>query len=262
MEILIPVIALGSLGLLFGLGLAVASKKFCLVADAKLEKVFEMLPGSNCGACGMAGCMGFAEGLVKGICAVQNCTVSTPDAKEEIAKVLGVTVEEKVKTVAVLHCNGGNKVKDRIIYQGLRNCIAANQLQGGQKACIYGCLGFGTCADECPFGAISMGQEGLPVVDEAKCTACGKCVKACPKNLFKLVAVDKKFYVACSSHDIGKKVMQACKVGCIACRKCEKVCPVSSIRVIDNLAVFDYDTCRNSSDCVEVCPTKVIKKRS
>ncbi len=261
MEIIIPAIALGCLGLLFGLGLAVASKKFHVETDPKLEKVFEMLPGLNCGACGMAGCMGFAEGLVGGSCSISGCTVSTPETKAEIAKLLGIELEEKVKTVAVLHCNGGNKVKDRFQYQGLKHCTAAIQLQGGPKECAYGCLGFGTCADACPFGAISMREDGLPFVDEAKCTACGKCVAACPKNLFKIISTEKKYYVACSSHDMGKKVMQVCKVGCIGCMKCERSCPEQAIKVANSLATFDYEKCNNIGECLKVCPTHVIKKR-
>lgn len=46
------------------------------------------------------------------------------------------------------------------------------------------CYGCSACVYSCPFGAITMEQdrEGFryPVVDEEKCTGCGKCRKICP----------------------------------------------------------------------------------
>lgn len=262
MEILIPILTLGVLGLIFGVGLAIASKRFEVKIDPRLEAIHGLLPGSNCGACGGAGCFGFAEALLSGKMSIDACRVSESKVKEKIAHLLGEKFEKKVKTVATLHCNGGKKVADRFDYRGIKDCVAANLVMGGQKACIYGCLGFGTCVEVCPFGAISMNEKDLPVIDEKKCTGCGKCVKVCPKKLFSLVAVDKKYYVACSSLDIGRKVMEVCKVGCIACFKCEKSCPVAAIKVVDNLAKFDYNKCQNLGKCFEVCPTKVIQMRT
>lgn len=262
MDILIPVLTLSGLGMIFGVGLAIAAKKLCVATDPKVDEIFSHLPGANCGTCGRAGCMGFAEGLISGECTIDRCPVTEQDKRTEIAKFLGQEIKEKVKTVAVLHCGGGKKAKDRFKYDGIKDCIAANLIHGGQKACVYGCLGFATCVKECPFGAISMnGETELPVVDENKCTACGKCVAICPKKLFSLVAVDKKFYTNCSSLDFGKAVLDVCPVGCIACGKCEKACPVSAIKVINNLAVFDYNKCQNIGECFKVCPTKCIVKK-
>jgi electron transport complex protein RnfB len=261
-EILIPVLTLSGLGLIFGVGLAIAAKKLSIVVDPKVEAVFSKLAGANCGACGLAGCMGFAESLVQGTATIEKCTVTGQREKSEIANLLGLEVKEKVKTVAVLHCCGGKKAKDKFKYDGIKDCCAANLIMGGQKACVFGCLGFGTCAKACVFGAIKMDEEtGLPVVDESRCTACGNCVKICPEHLFSLVPAQSKIYIACKSKDIGKVVMQVCGVGCIACKKCEKACPHGAIVVVDNLAKIDYSKCNGCLECVKVCPTKVIKKR-
>lgn len=259
MEILVPILTLGTLGLLFGIGLALASKKFCVVTDPRLEKIYEELPGANCGACGMPGCMGFAEGLIQGTCAVERCVVSEEEARQGIAEILGVEAKTKVKQVAILHCHGGSKrAKDKFVYEGIKDCIAANLVMGGPKACVYGCIGYGTCVRACPFGAITMNEEDLPIVDEDKCTACGKCVAVCPKGSFSLAPVEKTFAVRCKSLDLGKQVMEACSVGCIACRKCEKACPTGAIKVIDNLAVIDYNICDNRGECLKACPVNTI----
>ncbi len=260
-DILIPVLTLSGLGLIFGIGLAIAAKKLCVLTDPLLEEVFSKLAGANCGACGKAGCIGFAESLIKGECTVDKCPVTDSDKKAEITKLLGHEIKEKIKTVAVLHCGGGTRVKNRFKYDGIKDCNAAVLLQGGGKACVFGCLGFASCARVCPVGAITMADDELPVVNYEKCISCGKCVAICPKKLFTLVAETKKFYTNCSSLDFGKAVMDVCCVGCIACRKCEKACSVSAIKIIDNLAIFDYNKCQNLGVCLKVCPTKCIVKR-
>ncbi len=261
MEILIPILVLGALGLFFGAGLAIASKKFAVHIDPRLEKIHGLLPGANCGACGGAGCFGFAEDILSGKSSIEACRVSEEAVKEQIARLLGKKIEKKVKLVATLHCYGGKKVKDRFIYQGIKSCVAANQILGGLKSCVYGCLGYGDCARVCPFDAIKISEESIPVVDENECKACNKCVLLCPKKLFSLRPITRKVYVACLSHDSGKDTRTACPVGCIACRKCEQVCPVAAIQVIDNLAVIDYDKCTSCGKCVDVCPMKTIRKK-
>ncbi len=259
MEILIPVLTLGILGLIFGAGLAIASKRFAVQIDPRLDKIHGLLPGANCGACGGAGCFGFAESLLSGKVSIDACRVTEDAVKEQIAKLLGKSLEKKVKRYAVVRCCGGNKVKNRFLYKGIEDCVAANLVLGGQKECVYGCLGFGSCVLVCPFGAIKMSEEGLPVVDKNKCKACAKCVLICPKKLFSLIPVTQKIVVACSSHDLGKDTRLACQTGCIACRKCEQVCPVKAIQVTDNLASIDYAKCTSCGKCVEVCPVKCIK---
>ena len=268
MEILIAILVLGILGLIFGIGLAIASKKFAVAANPKLDEVQHLLPGSNCGTCGNPGCFGFAESLISGKSVVEGCRVCNDESKEKIAKILGLALEKQTKKIATLHCNGGLKVKDKYLYDGVSDCIAANLVLGGQKSCAYACLGFGTCVQACPFGAISM-AETLPIVDKVKCRSCNKCVLVCPKKLFSLVSVTYPVYVACSSHDLGKDVKNVCPVGCIACRLCEKACKFDAIHVnpeqsrgVDNLAVIDYHKCTSCQACVKVCPAKTIRVRA
>lgn len=262
MEILIAILVLGVLGLVFGLGLGIASKKLAVEVNPKLDEVQQLLPGSNCGACGNPGCFGFAESLMSGKSSADACRVCSDEIKEKISHVLGSTLEKQVKKRAVLYCQGGSKVKDKYLYSGVNDCVAANLVLGGQKECVYACLGFGSCVGVCPFGAISMSEEKLPLIDKDKCRACSKCVLVCPKKLFSLISVTYPVYLACSSHDLGKDVKSVCAVGCIACKLCEKACKFDALHVTDNLAVIDYHKCTSCQECVKVCPTRTIRIRA
>ncbi len=93
--------------------------------------------------------------------------------------------------MARLACAGGTNVaRNRARYEGLESCRAAALVAGGGKGCFWGCLGLADCAVVCDFDAIRMDAHELPVVDEAKCTACGDCVEACPKDLFSIHPVE------------------------------------------------------------------------
>ena len=100
--------------------------------------------------------------------------------------------------------------------------------------------------------------DGVAKVDEEKCTACGCCVKACPKNVIELVPKNKKVTVLCKNKQIGKETMKICASGCIGCKICENKCPFSAITVTDNLARIDYDKCESCGLCAKLCPKKVI----
>ncbi|MCM8781539.1 MAG: RnfABCDGE type electron transport complex subunit B [Candidatus Omnitrophica bacterium] len=260
-QILIPVVAMAALGSVFGIGLASVLKIFKIEADPILALIVTKLPGANCGACGKAGCAGFAEALRQGEASLSSCVVASEETRWSIAEILGVECNPKVKAIATVLCNGGKNAKDKYIYRGIKSCKADSLLFGGHKACDFGCLGHGDCVRVCPVGAITMGKDDLPIINTEKCIACGNCIKACPKNLFELTSIKNNYYVKCNSKDPASVVAKICKSGCIACRKCEKVCPIGAIQVESNLSKINYEKCRNMGKCLEVCPTKVIFRR-
>ncbi|MCX7831704.1 MAG: RnfABCDGE type electron transport complex subunit B [Actinobacteria bacterium] len=259
--VLQAVAVLGGLGLLIGALLAYVGEKMKVQIDPKVEKIFELLPQLNCGACGYAGCELAAEAIAKGEAPPNACLVGGEEELKLIGNLLGLKVEKKLYSdKPVVNCGKGrNEVETQFEYEGLKTCAAVNAM-GGDIPCSYGCLGFGDCVRVCPFDAVHIGEKGLPVFDLEKCTRCRLCEKACPRKIISFVPNDAGIYVACSNKDIGKNVREVCNVGCIACKICEKNCPNSAFKVEENLAKVDYDKCQLALVCVEKCPTKCIKQ--
>ncbi len=258
MEILLPIIAIGGLGLIFGIILSIASKIFAVEKDERVPLVSECLPGANCGGCGYAGCTAAAEAIVKGEAKVSCCPVGGSTAAEKIAEIMGVTAEKTEKSVAFVMCLGRpDMATNKYDINEDMDCHTANRLSGGMKDCIYGCLGLGSCVQKCMFDAISI-KDGIAVVDPDKCTNCGACMKECPRKIIKSIPYNKKMTVVCSSKSKGKDVRSVCGIGCIGCGICAKNCENAAISLENNLAVVDPTKCSNCGICVEKCPRKVI----
>lgn len=251
---------LGGIGFILGASLAYASKKFAVEVDPKVEAIIEVLPGANCGGCGFAGCSAYAEAVVLHGANATLCAPGGHEVKIQIAEILGIEASASDRKVAYLHCAGSRDVaKDKYVYDGVKDCEMAAMVAGGPKSCEYGCIGFGNCVDACQFDALYMGDDGLPVVRREKCTGCGACVRACPKGLFELLPDSVRIYLACSSHDRGKGVKEACSVGCIGCGICAKVSESDAISMKDNLPSIDYESEINLVVAHFKCPTKSYK---
>jgi electron transport complex protein RnfB len=251
---------MASLGGMLALFLAVASKRLYVYEDPRIDQIEGLLPHSNCGACGTAGCRNFAEQAVAGKIEPACCTVNTLDQNKNIATLLGVAMGNVEKRVARLACAGGKHVaRMHAHYVGLSSCRAAAVAGGGGKSCAWGCLGLGDCADVCDFDAIRMDKYGLPVVDSEKCTACGDCVDVCPKNLFSLQGVSRKLWMACRNEADSDAAEADCEVACTACGRCVVDCGDGLISLERNLAVIDYN--KNgiaNRRAIERCPTGAI----
>jgi H+/Na+-translocating ferredoxin:NAD+ oxidoreductase subunit B len=259
---IIQILIMGLLALIVGFGLAYAARRFMEVGDSLYVQVRDILPGGNCGACGFAGCDDYARNLSKNHDLMGRCRPGGTRVMEKLCNILHEKKTEVKQSFSVLHCNGGNDCKDQGIYMGIKSCAGAATVAKGNKACHSGCLGFGDCVDACNFDAIRMGDGGLPLIDISKCTACGCCVSACPRNVISLHEKKGKLRfvgVGCNSHETGKHVMMKCQSGCIACGICEKNCPKGAITVKNCLAEIDYSLCIGCGICVEKCPKNVPK---
>ena len=258
MNIALPVLIVGGLGLLFGVVLTVASIVMHVPTDERVEQITALLPGANCGGCGYPGCSGYAAAIVQDGAPLTLCAPSGDAVKDMPSSAMGVDSVDVTRGFAVNLCQGTTKAAaQRFQYAGIPTCAAANAFYGGNLACPYGCLGLGDCAAACQFNAIAI-VDGVARIDINACTDCGACLKACPKNLIHRKEERGKAIVLCSSHSKGKETRAACKNGCIACGRCVKVCPEQAIAMENNLARIDQALCTACGKCVEVCPTNCI----
>ncbi len=260
-DILIPLAILAGLGLLFGVILSLAYKQFKVFEDPRIDMVEEMLPNSNCGACGEPGCRAFAEKVVNKTTNPAKCTVSSEDGITKIADYLGVEAGKEEKVVARLLCAGGiNEAHNLANYKGgISTCRGETVVVGGSKDCSWGCLGLGDCETACDFEAISMNANGLPVVDSDKCTACNDCVEECPKGLFVLMPIGQKLIVQCKSLLEGDLAESKCSVACTGCSRCVADSAPGVIEIIDNLAVVNYElNDLTTAIATKRCPTDAI----
>ncbi len=265
MDSLNPVLAsaliVGGVGLVFAALIALANHKFRVFEDPRIDAVSDMLPGANCGACGLPGCRGFAEAAVRGDVAPAGCTVMDEDARADVAAYLGVDAGAAVKRVARLLCAGGSDVAPyKARYAGIESCAAAVAVGGGGKGCAWGCVGLADCAVACTFDAIVMDPRGLPIVDPEKCTACNDCVEACPLGLFTILPVDHHLLVQCRSLLEGESATAVCAVACNACGRCVQDAAPGLIEIRSNLAVIDYAKVElQNPAATERCPTGAIQ---
>lgn len=208
------IVLMGGLGLLIGGALAFASKIFYVYVDPLVAAIDDVLPGANCGGCGFPGCTPNAEAIVAGKSSADSCVAAGPDVAAAIAGLMGVSLGEKEPEIAKPGCYYGTKDADiKYLYDGIDDCRAASMVFGGMKECNIGCLGLGTCVAACPFDALSMGEDGLPVVDEEKCTACGTCEKVCPKHIIRLTSVSRRIMREYTEDKCITPCQRACPTG-------------------------------------------------
>lgn len=260
MQIFIAVVLVAGIGLVLGLGLAVASIVMAVPKDEKAEAVRECLPGANCGACGFSGCDGYAAALSKG--ETDNTALCSPGGNEvskKIAGILGVSAGEVMPEAAVVLCKGHFSVAARKYeYAGVDSCRMAAQLFSGPKECKYGCIGLGDCVSACEYEAIHI-CDGVARINPVECRACKMCVNTCPKHLIEMMPLHRvTAAVLCKNHDKGAVTRKECTAGCIGCMKCVKACEYEAVKVENFAAHVDYAKCVGCGKCHEVCPVGVI----
>jgi len=208
------ILMMGGLGIIIGAGLAAASKIFYVYVDPKITAIEDVLPGANCGGCGLPGCTANAEAIVAGTAEPNSCVAASEDEITQIAQIMGVSIEAAEPDIALPGCYFGTQDADtRYIYSGINDCRAAALLGGGMKVCTIGCLGLGTCAKNCPFDAITMGPDGLPVVDEERCTGCGTCERICPKHIITLSSRTRRILREYTTDECTTPCQRGCPAG-------------------------------------------------
>ncbi len=254
MNILVPVLIVAVMGLILGLGLALASKFMAVPTDEREAKIRECLPGANCGACGYTGCDGYAAAIAAGEAEPDKCAPGGVSTAKALGEVLGIEISSTTK-VAFVACQRNSKEKYE--YTGKKSCLSASLVHGGPLECQFGCIGLGDCVAACQFGAITL-QDGKPVICEDLCTGCGACATVCPKSIISVIPKDSKTRVLCSNCHKGPNVVKVCTTSCIACGMCVKACENEAISIENNVAVINPDKCINCGKCKVACKRKAI----
>lgn len=255
----IAIATMGGLGFFFAGALAIADRKLRVEENPLIGQINESLPNANCGACGNAGCYDYAVKIVEGKAAITLCPVGGQDLVDTISAILGVEAGKAVKQVARVLCKGGNEeaVMKEVEYNGPQNCATMALISGGNKLCLYGCLGGSDCVNACQFNAMYMNENGLPVVIEELCTGCGLCAKACPRGIIEIHPADREVFVFCKNQDDPKTARKVCSVSCIGCAICARKSD-GGVIMKDNLAIIDYDKLDTAKIPFDKCSTNAI----
>ncbi len=257
-NIIAAIVVTAGVGLICGVLLVLAGRFMAVKEDSRVETLRACLPGANCGACGYTGCDSYAKALVSEGAKTNLCVPGASFVAEKVAAILGVEACAAENLSAFVHCGGtADASQDKAVYEGVKSCRAASLLYGGQKACVYACLGFGDCAAVCPTRAINV-ENGVARVAPALCIGCGLCAKTCPKQIISLIPRESRVAVICSNRENGATVRKECRNGCIACRKCEKICPTGAVTIENNLSHIDREKCVRCGKCAAVCPVRCI----
>lgn len=263
MQLAVPIMVFGFTGLACGLVLAIAAKVFAVQEDPRIEALIALLPGANCGACGLPSCSEYARNILLHGSAINLCKQGGEETLRQLASYLEVEANVEERQVAIVLCRGNDSTAiHKAIYNGIADCPAAELAGGGSKACRYGCLGLGSCARVCPVDAIEITAGNIALVHPELCIGCGMCVSACPRHLIKLVPESRSIHILCTSKDRGPVVKKICSVGCIGCTICAKTVGNKGITMEKYLAVVDYTAPLENEDVITKCPQKTIIKQS
>ncbi|MFP2363322.1 electron transport complex subunit RsxB [Enterobacter ludwigii] len=163
----IAIASISVLGLVFGLILGYASRRFAVEDDPVVEKIDELLPQSQCGQCGHPGCRPYAEAVgVQGE-KINRCAPGGEAVMLKIAALLNVDPQpvdgdedgqEPVRALAVID--------------------EAN------------CIGCTKCIQACPVDAIVGATRAMHTVVADLCTGCNLCVAPCPTQCIALRPVE------------------------------------------------------------------------
>lgn len=265
MNIIYAVVALGMMGLGFGVVLAVLDKKLRIQEDSRIQKILAFLPGLNCGACGFASCEMFSQKVVEESQLFKGCVVGGREVNEKVGSLLGIKAKEPAPFKIVVLCGADNsQKKSGAFYRGLKSCVSLH-LNGGGYFCKFGCLGGGDCVEVCPTQALKI-KDGLVRVDYSKCIGCGACCRVCPRGILVLVSFRKNkpiFVVSCNNPEEAATVRKICSAGCIGCGVCTKVIKDSPFYLEGKISRLDYEKAKRHSDLdlpLQKCPTKTINK--
>ncbi|GAB2520830.1 Rnf electron transport complex subunit RnfB [Lysobacter humi (ex Lee et al. 2017)] len=129
-----------------------------------VERLDRLLPQTQCGQCGFAGCRPYAEAMARGEADVDHCPPGGDDGARRLARLLGAPARP---------------------YDRRRGAQKPPQVALIVEADCIGCT---KCIQACPVDAIIGGSKHMHTVVDPLCTGCELCVPACPVDCIVLVA--------------------------------------------------------------------------
>lgn len=163
----IAIAALSVLGLLFGVVLGYASRRFAVEDDPVVEKIDDLLPQSQCGQCGYPGCRPYAEAVGLQGEKINRCAPGGEAVMLKIAEMLNVEPQP---------IDG-----DVVVSEPVRMLAIIDEAN---------CIGCTKCIQACPVDAIVGATRAMHTVMSDLCTGCNLCVDPCPTQCIELRPVE------------------------------------------------------------------------
>ena len=139
-----------------------------LYQKSQVDRINSILPQTQCGECGFAGCRPYARAISKGE-EINKC----PPGGDRAIKQLATLLNEQTVPLNPAH---GSPRPARVAVIREAECIGCTK-----------------CIQACPVDAILGGPKLMHTVIEAECSGCDLCVEPCPVDcidMVKLVASD------------------------------------------------------------------------
>lgn len=159
------ILIVGVLALVFGLLLGFAAVRFRVEGDPLVDKIDALLPQTQCGQCGFAGCRPYATAISKGDADINQCPPGGQTTIVALADLLG-------RDPKPLNPDNGEEKSKRV-------AIIDESL----------CIGCTLCIQACPVDAILGAAKQMHTVIAKECTGCELCLPPCPVECIDMVPV-------------------------------------------------------------------------
>lgn len=167
-SILTAILALGTLSGLFGLALGYAAIRFHVESDPVVDQIDAILPQTQCGQCGFAGCRPYAQAIAAGEAEINQCPPGGEAGIRALADLLG-------RDFVPLNEEHGEHKEKRVARIDENTCI--------------GCT---LCIQACPVDAILGAAKHMHTVIERECTGCELCLPPCPVDCIDMVPLKQE----------------------------------------------------------------------
>jgi electron transport complex protein RnfB len=156
MTILLAIMTLSLLAILFGLLLGYTAVRFRVEGDPIVDQIDALLPQTQCGQCGFAGCRPYAEAIASGEAEINRCPPGGEAGMTALADLLG---------------------RDPV---ALADEAAATKPKSVAHIIETDCIGCTLCLQACPVDAILGAAKQMHTVIADECTGCELCLPPCP----------------------------------------------------------------------------------